>query len=141
VPTFPLMPRDNQPAEDTSDETTSPSAEESLAEPTTEQPTTDDQPLTPAPGSLLPPEAQGEVNGGPLGCCLGTIAGLFFTFLLVMSASLLLSNGGYLSFATLPVLLAGTVLGGYFGWRIGKKLYREYEPPVVKERRPKPRRV
>ena len=141
MPTSPLMPRDNQPTEDSSDEMTQPSAEESLAKPTTEQPTTDGQPTTPSPESMLPPEAQGEVNGGPLGCCLGTIAGLFFTVLLIMGASVLLSNGGYLSFATVPIILVGAALGGYFGWKIGKKLYKEYDPPVLKERRPKSRRV
>ena len=141
MPTSPLTPRDNQPADDSSDEMTQSSAEESLAEPTTEQPITDEQLLTPSPESLLPPEVQGEVNGGPLGCCLGTIAGLFFTVLLIMGASILLSNGGYLNFATVPVIVVGAVLGGYFGWKVGKKLYREYDPPVLKERRPKPRRV
>ena len=145
MPTSPLMPKDNQPLEDSSEETTLPSAEESIAEPTSEQPTTEEQSLTSAPESLLPPEAQSETNGGPLGCCLGTIAGLFLTFLLIMGSSILLSNGGYLSIATLPVILAGAALGGYFGWRIGKKLYREYGPPVLKERKqqpkPKPRRL
>ena len=32
----------------------------------------------PSEESALPPEAQGETNGGPLGCCLGTIAGIFW---------------------------------------------------------------
>src|SRR5205807_2870408 len=141
VPTSPLTPRDNQPTEDSVDEMPQPSAEESLAEPPTEQPIIDDQLPTPSPESLLPPEAQGEVNGGPLGCCLGTIAGLFLSVLLIVGASVLLSNGGYLSFATVPIILVGAALGGYFGWKIGKKLYKEYDPPVLKERRPKSRRV
>jgi hypothetical protein len=141
VPTSPLLPKDNQPTEDSSDEMTQPSSEESLAEPPTEQPITEGQPLPPSPESLLPPEAQGEVNGGPLGCCLGTIAGLFLTVLLIVSASLLLANGANISLTTAPVALVGAVLGGYFGWKIGKKLYKEYDPPVLKERRPKPRRV
>jgi membrane protein YqaA with SNARE-associated domain len=97
--------------------------------------------LASSPESQLPPEAQGEVNGGPLGCCLGTIAGLFLTVLLLVSASLLFANGANISLATAPVALVGAVLGGYFGWKVGKKLYREYDPPVLKERRSKPRRV
>lgn len=142
MPTSPLLPRDNQPVEDPSDEITHPSPEESLAEePTTEQSIKDEQSLPPSPESLLPPEAQGEVNGGPLGCCLGTIAGLFLTVLLIVSASLLLANGANISLATAPIALVGAVLGGYFGWKVGKKLYKEYDQPVLKERRPKPGRV
>src|SRR5437016_5916276 len=107
VATSPLMPKDNQPAIDSSDAMTQPSTEESLAEPTSEQPVTDDQALTSSPESLLPPGAQGEVNGGPLGCCLGTIAGLFLTVLLIVSASLLLANVANISLATAPLALVG----------------------------------
>jgi hypothetical protein len=141
VPTSPLPPKDNQSTEDFLEEMTYPTAEESLTEPTTEQPITDEQSFAPSPASQLPPEAQGEVNGGPLGCCLGTIAGLFLTVLLIVSASLLLANGANISLTTAPLALVGAVLGGYFGWKIGKKLYKEYDPPVLKERRPKSRRL
>ena len=82
--------------------------------------------------STLPPEAQGKTNGGPLGCCLGTVVGLLLTALLVLATSILLSNGGVLNFATIPVFILGTIAGGYFGWKIGKNVYKEYEPPVVK---------
>ena len=84
--------------------------------------------------ALLPPEAQGETNGGPLGCCLGTVVGILLTALLLLGASLLLSNGGLLGFATLPVIILGAIICGYFGWKIGKRIYKEYEPPVVKRR-------
>ncbi len=87
------------------------------------------------PASTLPQEAQGEAHGGPLGCCLGTVAGLLLTLLLIMGVSLLLTNGGYLGVATLPVALLGGVLGGVLGWQVGKRLYREYEQPVVVDRR------
>jgi len=30
--------------------------------------------------------------------------------------------------------IAGAVILGYFGWKIGRRLYREYEPPVIKDR-------
>ncbi len=92
-------------------------------------------PTTPSPvtgETELPPEAQGETNGGPLGCCLGTVVGLFLTVLLILGLSLLLSNGGVLSFATVPIIALGTIAGGYGGWKIGKRIYKEYEPPVVK---------
>ncbi len=80
----------------------------------------------------LPPEAQGETNGGPLGCCLGTVVGILLTALLLLGISILFSNGGLLGFATLPVFLLGAIVCGYFGWKIGKRVYKEYEPPIVK---------
>ncbi len=95
-------------------------------------PAVEGQPILPTQEASLPPEAQGETNGGPLGCCLGTVVGLFLTALLILGLSILLSNGGTLSFATIPVLVAGTIVGGYLGWRIGKRIYKEYEPAVVK---------
>lgn len=78
----------------------------------------------------LPPEAQGEANGGPLGCCLGLVVGVFLTALLMTIGSVALGNGGFLGIATVPVLALGTILCGYFGWKIGKKLYREYDTSV-----------
>jgi hypothetical protein len=95
------------------------------------------EPITPEEDQL-PPEAQGEVNGGPLGCCLGTTIGL------VLSVSIALLSrfyadplahllGGALSIVTriLMVLVAivGVLICGYFGWRIGKYVYREYNLP------------
>ncbi len=98
----------------------------------TRLPTVEEQPGNPLNESSLPPEAQGETNGGPLGCCLGTVVGLLLTALLVLGTSILLSNGGVLNFATIPVFILGTIAGGFFGWRIGKRVYKEYEPPIVK---------
>jgi phosphotransferase system glucose/maltose/N-acetylglucosamine-specific IIC component len=94
----------------------------------------------------LPPEAQDEVNGGPLGCCLGVAVGL------VISLSVAVMGRIYAN-ALLPVFhspllilillrivmvicgIAGAIIFGYLGWKIGKRLYREYEPPVIKPRR------
>lgn len=140
MPTFPTMPTDDQNLENSSDEATP--TEEPFVDPSVEQPaTTEAQPLDTAPEPMLPSEVQWETNGGPLGCCLGVVVGLLLTFLLIMGVSILLANGGFLSFATIPVLLAGAALGGYLGWKIGKKLYRDYDQPVLKGRRkqPKPR--
>src|SRR5258707_1244253 len=53
----------------------------------------------------LPPEAQGEVNGGPLGCCLGTMIGLLLSLSLAVFSR---------AFAT----SLGSVLQGNF-WLLG----------------------
>ncbi len=139
---FPIQPDDNlpSPSQETpiplSDETSI--AEQPVVEEEATVPVIEGQPTIPASATpitaetSLPPEAQGEANGGPLGCCLGTVVGLFLTVLLILGVSILLSNGGILSFATVPIIVLGSIVGGYGGWRIGKRVYKEYEPPVVK---------
>jgi len=87
--------------------------------------------------SSLPPEAQGETNGGPLGCCLGTVSGLFLTVLVITLISIAVTNQRYLSpgWAMVPAALVGAIVGGWIGWRIGKAVYREYElSPERRER-------
>ncbi|HJT57024.1 MAG TPA: hypothetical protein VJ761_11050 [Ktedonobacteraceae bacterium] len=116
----------------------------------------EEQPAPVSPEAQLPPEARGETNGGPLGCCLGVTIGLFFSvFIGVIGFG---HNLAYLLGLVLPfnaltdvriatgvIALIGAVLCGYFGWKIGRRIYREYEPPVIKERskkrkaRPKPK--
>lgn len=92
-------------------------------------------PLPPPPESMLPPEAQGEANGGPLGCCLGIVVGLLLTFAIMLTTSVLLSSGSYLGPATLPVPLLGAAICGFLGWKIGKRFYREYEPDPRQQQR------
>ena len=86
----------------------------------------------------LPPEAQGETNGGPLGCCLGVTVGLMLSiFLGIIGLSHLLLLPFLLLFHPNPIVgiriatgffaLIGIIVGGYFGWKIGKRVYREYE--------------
>ncbi len=99
-----------------------------------------------SPESMLPPEARGETNGGPLGCCLGLTVGL------MLSLFLGLIGFGHLTALALAFLLhadaitniriataffgcIGAIVGGYLGWKIGKRIYREYEEPVRKGRR------
>jgi hypothetical protein len=83
----------------------------------------------------LPPEAQGEANGGPLGCCLGIVVGLLLTFFVITIISVSIHNGGYLGAATAPIGILGGIIGGFSGWRIGKAIYHEYElSPERRER-------
>ncbi|MEO7019330.1 MAG: hypothetical protein ABI234_04185 [Ktedonobacteraceae bacterium] len=102
---------------------------------------------TPSAEDMLPPEARGEVNGGPLGCCLGVTVGLFLSlFVAVLSrfyadplTTLFHQNYGLMGvlirilMSILAVMLA--ILCGRFGWKLGRRFYREYEPPPVKKRK------
>jgi hypothetical protein len=57
--------------------------------------------------------------------------------------------GSNLSIAVRVVIVIVAVVAastlGYFGWKLGQKIYREYDPPVIKDRRlqtkVKPKRV
>ena len=104
-----------------------------------EEPSDEEVVIERYPVSTLPPVENDEAHGGPLGCCLGVVVGLFLTMLLMLGISLALSNGGYLGLATAPIALLGGVIGGYFGWRIGKAVYRVYETPVFIDKRRKKR--
>ncbi|HEY6409561.1 MAG TPA: hypothetical protein VIY29_19045 [Ktedonobacteraceae bacterium] len=96
----------------------------------------------------LPPVAVYETNGGPLGCCLGIVVGLLVSVLLgvfgfgQVSANIVgllvhVDVATTIRIATAFFAIVGAALGGYFGWKVGKRLYRDYEPPVVKDRRRK----
>ena len=101
---------------------------------------------TPTPENTLPPEAQGETNGGPLGCCLGTMIGLLLSLSLAIFsrtyATSLVSvlQGNYWLLGLIVRILMGilalalAIFFGYLGWQLGKRFYREYEPPVRKRR-------
>src|SRR5690348_4758242 len=84
----------------------------------------------------LPPEAQGETNGGPLGCCLGVTVGLLLSLTVAILSRLYADPlaqvfHGNLSISVRIVMLifaiGGAALCGYIGWKIGKHMYREYE--------------
>ncbi|HYT33819.1 MAG TPA: hypothetical protein VEL69_02180 [Ktedonobacteraceae bacterium] len=96
----------------------------------------------------LPPVAVYETNGGPLGCCLGMLVGILVSLLLGLigfghvTANVIVylthvDTATNIRIATAFFTIVGAVLGGYFGWKVGKRLYREYEPPVIKDRRRK----
>ncbi|GER87161.1 hypothetical protein KDW_13230 [Dictyobacter vulcani] len=102
-----------------------------------------------SPGSQLPPEAQGETNGGPLGCCLGTMVGMllslsvaiFGRFYAESLAGLLHSSlSTTIRIVMVIVAIIAVIICGYLGWKIGKRLYREYDPPPIKRRRARARR-
>ena len=90
----------------------------------------------------LPPEAQGETNGGPLGCCLGVMVGLLLSLSLAILSRLyadplgvIVQNNYGLLGLIVRILMAVlacafAIICGYFGWRLGKRFYREYEVPV-----------
>jgi hypothetical protein len=114
------------------------------------QPVEEQEPMVtePTPESLLPPEARGEANGGPLGCCLGVTVGLLLSLSIAIVGRLYGNTfatifQGYLAIFIRVVMaliaIGAAVLCGYFGWKIGKRAYREYESPVVKESRQKAR--
>lgn len=95
-----------------------------------------------AQGSQLPPEAQGETNGGPLGCCLGTTIGLLLSVSIALLSRFYADSlwhllGGALGIVTriLMALVAtvAVIICGYFGWRIGRHVYREYNSPLIPE--------
>ena len=111
-----------------------------------------DAPFTGATESASPgpPIAVYETNGGPLGCCLGAVVGILISLLLgligfghvtanVIVFLIHVDAATNIRIATAFFTLLGAVLGGYIGWKVGKRLYREYEPPVIKDRRRKPR--
>ncbi len=89
-----------------------------------------------SPEAKLPPEAQGEVNGGPLGCCLGVTIGLLLSLIVAVLSRFYADPLAQVFHSSLSLTvrivmsilaIAGAVLFGCVGWKIGKRLYREYE--------------
>lgn len=123
--------------------------------PPADQPAGEGETSPASPESALPPEAQGEANGGPLGCCLGVMFGLVLSLSLAILSRIYVNplgtlfQGNYWLLGLMVRILMGilafafAMLFGYFGWKLGKRFYREYEPPVVKERkrRSRPKKV
>ena len=129
---FPFPPRNEGDDEEVTDST-----DEGLEFPSGDQATAEEQPSSEeTPAAQLPPEAQGEVNGGPLGCCLGVTIGLLLSLTVAVLSRLYADPlaqifHGNLSITVRIVMsilaIAGAVLFGFIGWKIGKRLYREYE--------------
>ena len=84
----------------------------------------------------LPLEAQGETNGGPLGCCLGVTIGLLLSLTVAILSRLYADPLAQVFHSSLSIsvrivmvifAIVAAVLCGYSGWKIGKRVYREYE--------------
>ena len=84
----------------------------------------------------LPPEAQGETNGGPLGCCLGVTVGLLLSLVIAVLSRLYADPLAQVFHENLSMIvrlvmtifaIGGAIVFGYLGWKIGKRVYREYE--------------
>lgn len=145
----------NTPDEFEPDSSPVPDEETQAAEPSTPQEEQATEEETPFTKDALPPEAQGETNGGPLGCCLGTAIGMLLSLSLAIFSRLYVAplgalfHGNYGLLGLLVRILMGllilvlAILFGYIGWKLGKRFYREYEPPVIKERkrRVKPEKI
>ncbi|HEU0000805.1 MAG TPA: hypothetical protein VFQ36_07905 [Ktedonobacteraceae bacterium] len=109
-----------------------------------EQPVEEELPQVDRPPALeLPPEARGDVNGGPLGCCFGISMGLLVSAgiasLSIPVISHFFADRGWLALTTqiLVIVLAVAFffLLGYAGWRIGRRIFREYEPSPAQQRK------
>ena len=91
----------------------------------------------------LPPEARGDDNGGPLGCCFGISMGLLISAgiasLSIPVISHFFSRGGWLALTTqilaIVLAIAAFFLLGYLGWKIGRRVFREYEPSPAQQRK------
>ncbi len=108
--------------------------------------TTAEEHTSPAvpPEAQLPLEVQGEVNGGPLGCCLGMTIGLLLSLIVAVLSRFYADPLAQVFHSSLSLTvriamsilaIAGAVLFGYFGWKIGKRLDREYELSSRQQRR------
>jgi hypothetical protein len=100
-------------------------------------------PAASAPQAQLPPEARGDVNGGPLGCCFGVSMGLLLSAgiasLSIPVISHFFAGRGWLATTTqilvIVLAIAGFFLLGYLGWKVGRKIFREYEPSPAQQRK------
>ena len=134
MPVPPYMPRPNPEDENEAQAEEYVDEVNELPPPSEEVPPSD----APEPEIVLPTMAQYETNGGPLGCCMGIVVGVLISLLLGIigfgrvTANLIVflvhvDPATNIRIATALFTVIGTALGGYIGWKVGKRLYREYE--------------
>ena len=95
------------------------------------------------PEAQLPPEARGDVNGGPLGCCFGVSMGLLLgagiASLSVPVISHFFAGRGLLALLIQILVVVLAIVAffvlGYLGWKIGRRVFREYEPSPAQLRK------
>ena len=134
MPVPPYIPRSNPEDENEAQ------AEENVEEVDELPPLAEAEPPSdaPEPEIVLPTMAQYETNGGPLGCCMGIVVGILISLLFgVIGFGRVTANviiflvhvdpATNIRIATALFTVIGIVLGGYIGWKVGKRLYREYE--------------
>ena len=77
-----------------------------------------------------------EPNGGPLGCCLGVVVALLLSLSIAIASRLyadplaaVLHGGLSITVRLVMALVAcvGAIIFGFLGWKIGRRMYREYE--------------
>jgi hypothetical protein len=141
MPVPPYMPRPNPEDEKEAQ------AEEYVNEVNELPPSTEAMPPSDAPEPeiaatepeiVLPTMAQYETNGGPLGCCMGILVGILISLLFgIIGFGRVTANviiflvhvdpATNIRIATALFTVIGAVLGGYIGWKVGRRLYREYD--------------
>src|SRR5260370_5560485 len=122
----PIPPQDGQ-GDDEKAAALSGNLGEEVQEPSQgKQPSPEEQPPSPADATAakLPPEAQGELHGGPLGCCLGVTVCLLLSTLLgvlgfghhlafLLSFVLPLNTFTLVRIATCCISVAGAIIVGF----------------------------
>jgi hypothetical protein len=112
--------------------------------PAEDQPVEEESPAPPSePEAPLPPEARGNVNGGPLGCCFGVSMGLLLSAgiasLSIPVISHFFAGHGLLALLAQILVIVLVVVGffllGFLGWKIGRRVFREYEPSPAQIRK------
>jgi hypothetical protein len=92
----------------------------------------------------VPDDGLGEwpTHGGPLGCLVSIVFGClvasFFSSPLLQRVQLIqfgkAAPAGWLIFTAIVLVLVITIFFGVIGWKIGKRIFREYAPSERQQR-------
>ena len=115
-------------------------------QPDTEQPTAADASVEAATDEPIPVPDDGlgewPTHGGPLGCLVSIVFGClvasFFSSPLLQRVQLIrfgkAAPAGWYIFTAIMLILVITIFFGIIGWKIGKRIYREYAPSARQQR-------